>query len=131
VDWCDAQAYCKAVGKRLCQGSYLTGGGEWLSSCTAIDETLAASTCNLKEQLVGQPWDVANNPTCSSPTGVYDMVGNVWEWEDDTSDSPKNDARLRGGAYDTYKDNGECFQDWKAAMKTYGTNIGFRCCRDF
>jgi iron(II)-dependent oxidoreductase len=70
--------------------------------------------------------------------GVYQLVGNVWEWtttefgewhsEDCRVDSPNELKSLRGGAFDTYFDSHAVCQfqsgDSPLARKH---NIGFRC----
>ncbi len=64
--------------------------------------------------------------------GIYDMIGNVQEWEDacDMNDAGPNPTNclVRGGdfndptwdCYNAYQLNREAFTNW----------IGFRCCAD-
>lgn len=111
VDWCDAHAYCKAVGKRLCGA---IGGGEtsfeahadpgvsqWMAACSSAGlfhypygNTFDPHACNgaelQPEECVTQgrcrARAVATLPECRGPeapfNGVYDLSGNVSEWED-------------------------------------------------
>jgi len=70
--------------------------------------------------------------------GVYQLIGNVWEWtrgDLSVGDAPHRDLVLevpmksiRGGAFDTYFDNqATCqFQSGDVAMARK-RNIGFRC----
>jgi iron(II)-dependent oxidoreductase len=76
----------------------------------------------------------------STPNGVYQLVGNVWEWvaaafececQDESSrivfEQPM--AEIRGGAFDTYFENQATCQFRSGQPVLYrGANVGFRCC---
>jgi formylglycine-generating enzyme required for sulfatase activity len=147
VDWCDAYAYCQGVGKRLCGK---IGGGsngwndyadptlsQWFNACSAhgvntyvYGNTYDRNACNTENPVA----DVASSPACQSPVadcqGVYDLTGNVMEWED-SCDEASGFCRLRVGssinhapapsaltcAFNTYVDRA-----WTM------TDLGFRCC---
>jgi sulfatase modifying factor 1 len=112
VDWCDAYAYCKAQGKRLCGK---IGGGangyadyantslsQWYNACTAhganafpYGATYSSQACNgydVWEGPMSQPpyeyktTAVGEFVTCQSNVpgygGVFDLSGNVAEWVD-------------------------------------------------
>jgi formylglycine-generating enzyme len=159
VDWCDAVAYCSAVGKRLCGR---IGGGangwddyadatksQWYNACSSggadtypYADSYQPQTCNGYDNLVTGcgtgtcATEVVGTLTgCASPVtgyeGVYDLSGNVWEWEDSCNGvaGGSDSCRIRGGSY---------FYDSSMSLRCndsdeYGRNsltehIGFRCC---
>ncbi|HQP34612.1 MAG TPA: SUMF1/EgtB/PvdO family nonheme iron enzyme [Polyangiaceae bacterium] len=111
VDWCDAYAYCKAVGKRLCGG---IGGGatadaeladaaksQWFNACSSGGEFnypygglpgagaqagYDEQACNGADKGVNTTLPAGTCTGCvSSETGyagVWDLSGSVEEWED-------------------------------------------------
>jgi formylglycine-generating enzyme required for sulfatase activity len=104
VDWCDAYAYCKAVGKRMCGK---IGGGavpywdhskkdisQWFNVCSSggtkkypYGDIYEPKTCNGWDASFSHTTvEVATLASCQPSTpgyaGVYDLSGNVTEWED-------------------------------------------------
>jgi formylglycine-generating enzyme required for sulfatase activity len=155
VDWCDAYAYCAGVGKRLCGG---IGGGmsgyslqenastsQWSVACTSggtndypYGDTYSGTTCNAYEAGHGTTVPVASMSGCQSSssgyTGVYDLSGNVFEWEDS---SMSDVCRIRGGYFsgsDSYNDGHlNCFANFDYGGFNRSSSydyIGFRCCSD-
>ena len=127
VNWCQAAAYCKYQGRRLCGK---IGGGsvaqasfadyttdQWFNACTAQDANCNASGC--------YPYGTAYGPTnCNGidsvdggshgpevpsslmacqggEVGLFNMSGNVAEWEDscDATSGENDDCAIRGGSY--------------------------------
>jgi formylglycine-generating enzyme required for sulfatase activity len=129
VNWCQAAAYCKYLGRRLC-GSI--GGGsvaqssandyhtdQWYNACTAngancspspggcypYGTTYSPTLCDGHDSIVGgstgpEAFTSLNN--CQGGTvGLLNMSGNVAEWEDScTGKTGAGDAcAVRGGSF--------------------------------
>ncbi|MDI3285513.1 SUMF1/EgtB/PvdO family nonheme iron enzyme [Polyangium sp. 15x6] len=150
VDWCDAFAYCKAVGKRLCGR---IGGGpapyfadddasrnQWFSACShggtqgyPYGQAYDANACNVKDAAYGAVLPVGTLPGCMGGfEGLVDMSGNVWEWEDSCipGDSGVDLCRRRGGSFSSSADNVDCDVASSRPRDGAEANTGFRCCAD-
>lgn len=151
VDWCDAYAYCHRVSKRLCGK---IGGGEndfadfadpsksqWFNACSA-GGTLAypygssydPAACNGADKGIGSTIVTGNLASCQGGfPGLFDMSGNVWEWEDSCDGTGK--CRVRGGSFadpDTSEAH-RCAYDYAFGNNTRDASfnsLGFRCCLD-
>ena len=65
-------------------------------------------------------------PGCVTPTGVYDLTGNVEEWVGATAAT----AVTLGGAFDTPDDKARCYRRNDTFGAGYSNiRIGFRCCK--
>lgn len=145
IKWEDADAACEAIGWRLCTGEELIGacGGED-GFAYAYGDMFDAGGCNVREAYRADGEELASEaPTgsfaqCESPTGAFDVNGNVWEW---TSDREESDARARiyqGAGWRTiaqrHQDiNQQCgtttlVRGFSAASFA-NPDVGFRCCR--
>lgn len=153
VDWCDAVAYCKAQNKRLC-GKLGSGAvdytaandplqSQWFAACSAngvnayvYGADSVAGVCNA-ENAFATTTVVGSLPGCQSPTsgyeGVFDLSGNVSEWED-CCDTNAQVCRTRGGGLSTAPTSHavECqSRDFLSFSFLHVDNeTGFRCCSD-
>ena len=153
VDWCDAFAYCKAVGKRLCGK---IGGGsnaftdhanpaasQWFNACSSngqndfpYGDTYDGQTCNGSDKSGGTILPVGSLAGCQSSVagfeGVYDLSGNVLEWEDscDAASAAKDFCRNRAGACFNTSIYLRCDHDGGNQRGSHDGGIGFRCCSD-
>ena len=154
VDWCDANRYCTTVGKRLCGA--IAGGSnafysytdatqsQWYRACSSGGANLfpygnsyESWACDGYDYWNGstlQTVAVGSLPNCVTAAtgyaGVYDLSGNVWEWEDScTGSGAYANCRVRGGS--CYSGGGEylgCGYDNYNYRISVGSNFGFRCC---
>jgi formylglycine-generating enzyme required for sulfatase activity len=153
VDWCDAHAYCKGVGKRLCgkigggpngYADYAdTSKSEWMNACSSggkhlysYGDTYQGATCNGQDMGLGTTKAVGTCPGCVSPevgySGVNDLGGNAVEWDDSCNGTAGNQdlCRARGGSFLTSGVDLRC--DFGLGLVCYrdlsNIDVGFRCC---
>jgi hypothetical protein len=150
VDWCDAATFCAERGKHLCgrigaRTPLLStelqdaNKSEWYNACAGVPPHLYPygdefdlTRCEAPDSFNEAPANVASNECQGGFTGLFDMTGNVAEWEDDCvgTKGGADACKVRGGSFlDTSSSRLRC-----ASLRsvTRGTNddpsIGFRCC---
>lgn len=149
INWCEADAFCRFVNRRLCSGS---GGAalddprssEWFNACSPdgrrfpFGADAAFSDCSYS-----QPSPVGARRCCvGSVRGVFDMSGNVAEWTGEcvaVAGKPFCQVRaLRGGSATAVPD-AQPDERCTAVATTAGTTqrasgganyAGVRCCAD-
>lgn len=152
VNWCDAYAYCKAAGKRLCGG--VGGGanvfvdtttstkGQWYIACSAADSKTypygnsydgkACATSDY-EPVINVVKDVGDTSGCEGGyPGIYDMSGNVSEWEDacEAQDGASDLCYDRSGSYRWGEGENSCSYTFVDSRESAYVDVGFRCCAD-
>ncbi|WP_438015147.1 SUMF1/EgtB/PvdO family nonheme iron enzyme [Sorangium sp. So ce315] len=161
VDWCDAYAYCAYMGKHLCGR---IGGGEnaiadfdsparseWYNACSGqgandypYGDTYLPERCVGTDSTTGiskkpgPPVPSPPIPSCvGGVTGLYNMSGNVAEWEN--SCDALGNCLVRGGSQISDRDHLLCGvkppvdggpREPPASRGRLESdpNIGFRCC---
>ncbi|MCL2823052.1 MAG: formylglycine-generating enzyme family protein [Polyangiaceae bacterium] len=157
IDWCDARAFCIAMGKDLCGAidgasdwgftdAYNPQKSQWQNACSSggrhiftYGDTYEKGSCNIgnpPSSAKPRATDDASRVKCQSPvpgySGVFDLIGNVGEWEDSCNDK---ECRVRGGDFAVAESEGKdriCAFNQKSRALQAKTEIrdfvGFRCC---
>ena len=150
VDWCDAYAYCKKVGKRLCGriggGSVPSGQltnaseSEWYQACSKngtqqfpYGNFYSEKTCQGVDATAPERVQVDTLTSCEGGyPDLLHMSGNLREWEDGCVGG--NCPERGGGYFDTQNpgssNNLTCGSANMAPRTSVSHFRGFRCCAD-
>jgi formylglycine-generating enzyme required for sulfatase activity len=125
VDWNQASAYCNAIGGRLPtekEWEYAARAGTTGRRYGAID-AIAWYSANSGEMTHPVALKQAN------ALGLYDMLGNVWEWTADNYDAEHR--VLRGGSWVSDARNVRVSLRGRYEPTQRYTDMGFRCVGEF
>lgn len=147
ISWYEANAYANWVGKRLPASQEWQRAGTWPQGHSANGAEIRYPWGNAFDPSKANTWasnlrgtvEVDQFSTGSTPNGVRQLIGNVWEWVD-AQYAPHAEegidvhldgtiAETRGGAFDSYfHSQATCQFRTGQPMLFRGANVGFRCC---
>lgn len=157
IDWCDAEAYCRFHGRRLCgridggvtplaeQNNFLVD--QWYAACSSggrfaypYGPTYQPGACHDDVTDGGDAVPVGTKPLCRPPldagfADVFDLSGNAYEFTavcDRQGDGGAGDfCSVRGGSHTNAATDGQlrCDVVGGVCRSCYQDVIGFRCCR--
>jgi formylglycine-generating enzyme required for sulfatase activity len=137
---CTARAYCAWAGKHLCggtdggaapRGRETTQASAWFHACTGGYDLIASHFVNDVACRLDADGSVDVGTTCQGGVpGLSEMVGNVWEWLDETMPADASapyQGYIAGGSYvDPTADCKSLLRATDIGLKS--ADIGFRCC---
>jgi iron(II)-dependent oxidoreductase len=148
ICWYEANAYAHWRGKRLLSPAEWQWAAVWAggSAGGAVPrrypwgDSFDPTRCNTWNSGLGTTVPVDEYYSGCTPNGVYQLIGNVWEWTSalfECDDAPNGDrvltecplGEVRGAAFNTYFSSQATaqFRTGKSLMFR-GDNVGFRCC---
>ncbi|MGH7136862.1 MAG: formylglycine-generating enzyme family protein, partial [Pirellulales bacterium] len=147
VSWFECAAYARWSGKRLPSETEWVraaawpipmGDGKLSQRRFPWGDVMDRGRCNVWGSGPGQTAAVRQFSSGVSVSGVYQLIGNVWEWTGGDFDAADADGvtlelpgpmkSIRGGAFDTYFEQQACcsFRSGELPLARKH-NIGFRC----
>jgi iron(II)-dependent oxidoreductase len=143
ICWFEANAYCRWVGKYLPSSAQWQRAASWHTiksdgECAQKypwGDTFDKNLANCWSSGVGQTVPVDHYYNGCTPNGVYQLIGNTWEWlsgrfVETVQPGQKTSglSEIRGGAFDTYLESQlTCQFRTGQPLLCRSANTGFRC----
>ena len=146
ICWYEAMAYARWAGKRLPTVAEWQKAGGWPEQLSGgksnrypWGDLFDPERTNLRSSGIGHTVPVDAFPNGTTPNGIFQMTGNVWEWLDDPLEvipSPEGATflpwkpmrRIIGGAFNTYfSSEATCHFITGQGELDRLDNLGFRC----
>lgn len=147
VSWYEANAYAHWAGKRLPTSAEWQRAATWGKTASDATQETKYPWGNSFDPTYANTWASGSHQTASvnefsggsTPNGVRQLIGNVWEWmntqyllaatEEITVHTTDPMAEIRGGAYDSYfHSHATCQSRSAQILAARKINVGFRCC---
>lgn len=134
TSWYQARGACLNAGKHLCTVE------EWTAACGVAafpwgDAPMPEEVCAVPAPDGTTAWTelqpTGSLPDCRSPAGVYDQIGNAWEWADPGTldDAGVPETAKMGGAYYAGQGNAGCLlAPVTEHAPWFAGTIAARCC---
>ena len=143
ICWYEAQAYAHWVGKQLPNSAQWQRAATWhhsesedgFSTKFTWGGTYEPAYANTWASGIGDTVSVSEYYNGATPNGVFQLIGNTWEWVDgdfaiaNLSPGQVSDlVEIRGGAFDSYLDSQMTCQFRSGLSRSQRSrNLGFRC----
>ena len=133
VNWDDAQTYVQWLARKTGKLYRLPNEDEWKHAC---DGGQGNEYCGGND-LDGVGWYNQNSGDKTHPVGqkrpngygLYDMTGNVWEWQQDCWEGDCGKRVLRGGSWSNLSENARAANRGRGTATERGIYVGFRVAR--
>ena len=144
INWHEAQAYCRWLSAVAGQGFRLPAELEWEKAARGVNgfvypwgDVFDARKCNTIESQIYRTVPVGLYPNGSSPFGLWEASGNIWEWTDSwyqayPGSSAQNEEfgekyrTLRGGSWLTVRRDARCATRPGLVPVLFLNFVGFR-----